>query len=82
MKKGHRKYQGDWLLVRVSLGSSKEYTYTWPRDEEPLKVGDRVVLPSNWLSDAPIGTVRGFGSDYEGLPDPILRRAPDENADA
>ena len=41
-----------------------KYAYTWRG--APLLVGDRVVIPDNWLFRAHEGTVTGIGSDYDG----------------
>ena len=50
------------------------YAYAWP-GEEPLKVGDRVLLPANWLVNYPSErSVTAFGSSYGGHLSHILRK--------
>ncbi|MCA1707509.1 MAG: hypothetical protein LC808_31260 [Actinobacteria bacterium] len=59
------EFSGDQV---VEVG---QYTYRW-RGETPLEVGDRVLLPENWLSrmkDGPgptEGVVTRLGSTYRG----------------
>jgi hypothetical protein len=54
------------------------YTYRW--GGEPLKVGDRVLLPANWLSEVKHGkgpfpgTVTAIGSSYDGEMSAIIRK--------
>jgi hypothetical protein len=54
------------------------YTYRW--GGEPLKVGDRVLLPANWLSEVKHGkgpfpgTVTAMGSSYDGEMSAIIRK--------
>jgi hypothetical protein len=53
-------------------------TYHWD-GEPPLEVGDRVLLPENWLSRARTGpgpwegTVAQLGSDYQGQTVSVLQ---------
>jgi hypothetical protein len=64
----------DEQIVRVDGG----YAYTWPG--EPLAIGDRVLLPENWLSavkhgHGPFqGTVTGFGTDYDGVMSAVIKK--------
>lgn len=56
-------------IVRCGL-----YAYRW-RGAEPLKVGDRVLLPPSWAS--PHGwtaTVTALGTDYFGTLASVVRR--------
>lgn len=54
------------------------YAYRW--GGEPLKVGDRVLLPANWLSEVKHGkgpfpgTVTAIGSSYDGDMSAIIRK--------
>jgi len=54
------------------------YSYRWRGN--PLAVGDRVMLPENWLSalkygSGPFpGTVTGIGSSYQGELAAVLRK--------
>lgn len=56
------------------------YSYTWNGDD-PLAVGDDVMLPENYVSAARLGpgpwrgTVSALGSTYVGAMSPVLRRA-------
>jgi hypothetical protein len=60
-------------------------TYRWAG--EALKVGDRVLLPGNWLSEMKYGrgpfsgTVTGLGSSYQGELSPVLRKISDDPED-
>jgi len=51
--------------------------------EPPLAIGDKVLLPENWLSaikdghGPQVGTITGFGTRYQGQLARILRRLPD-----
>jgi hypothetical protein len=55
------------------------YAYRW-RGETPLEIGDRVLLPENYVSrlkhgPGPLeGTVTGFGTTYQGPLAFVLRR--------
>jgi hypothetical protein len=57
------------------------YSYRW-RGPTPLQVGDRVLLPENWLTrmkDGPgphVGVVTALGSTYHGELSFIVGRAP------
>lgn len=57
-------------------------TYRWAG--EPLKVGDRVLLPGNWLSEVKYGrgpfpgTVTALGSSYQGELSSVLRKISDD----
>ena len=54
-------------------GSELTYRY-----DSPLKVGDRVVCPSNDYSEAFIAEVTALGSDYQGfIRSLVCRVAPD-----
>jgi hypothetical protein len=54
------------------------YAYRWAG--EPLGVGDRVMLPANWLSEVKHGkgpfpgTVTAIGSSYDGEMSAIMRK--------
>ncbi len=54
------------------------YAYRWAG--EPLGVGDRVMLPANWLSEVKhgkgpfLGTVTAIGSSYDGEMSAIVRK--------
>lgn len=55
----------------VTIG---KYAYAWKGDE-PLKVGDRVLLPSNWLRTTPFeGVVTALGSTWNGEHATILKK--------
>lgn len=62
----------------VSVG---RYAYRW-RGSPPLAVGERVLLPENWLSrkkDGPgnwIGVVTELGTTYTGTLAVVVDRAP------
>lgn len=55
------------------------YAYRW-RGKTPLKAGDRVLLPENWLSKikngpgAIEGVVTALGTTYRGDLQTIIRR--------
>ncbi|MCY0951284.1 hypothetical protein [Streptomyces sp. H27-S2] len=72
-----RVYQVDGHQV-VEVG---RYSYRW-RGSEPLEVGDRVLLPENYVSrmkDGPgptAGVVSKLGTTYRGQLSDIVRRAP------
>ena len=57
------------------------YSYRW-RGPTPLQVGERVLLPENWLSrmkEGPgpqVGVVTALGSTYRGELSFIVGRAP------
>jgi hypothetical protein len=54
------------------------YAYSWLGDE-PLQIGDVVVLPPSWVSnDEWIGTVTGIGTLRVGDLRPVRRRASDD----
>jgi len=61
----------------VSVG---RYAYRW-RGDRPLAVGDRVLLPENWLSrkkDGPgnwVGVITDLGTTYTGTLAHIVDRA-------
>lgn len=61
------------------------YAYRWA-GQPKLEVGERVLLPQNWVSkmtDGPgptLGTVTRLGSTYQGEHARIVRRAPTEPA--
>jgi len=51
------------------------YAYEWHGDE-PLRVGDKVLLPSNWTTAGDwVGEVTGLGTTYAGPLRAILGRA-------
>lgn len=54
-------------VVLVLFGADKPYAYRWTGDE-PLNVGDRVLLPPNWRTDEPfVGRVVSLdGSGWRG----------------
>jgi hypothetical protein len=52
-------------LVKVG-----NYAYRWPKDEEPLKVGDWVRVPASAYGPARDGVVTALSTDYDG---PIKR---------
>lgn len=60
------------------------YSYRW--GGEPLKIGDRVMLPANWLSEikngpGPFpGTVTAIGSSYQGELSAIVRKIADTSS--
>ncbi len=71
------------MVVRLRLDRSRAraggYAYKWA-GATPLDLGDRVVLPHNWLSqgiggERPTGEVIGFGTDYTGDLATIVGRA-------
>ncbi|QHC16580.1 hypothetical protein GR131_14555 [Streptomyces sp. GF20] len=72
-----RVYEVDGFQV-VQVG---KYTYRW-RGSDLLRVGDRVLLPENWLSkvkEGPghtVGVVTRLGTTYRGSLTDILGRAP------
>ncbi len=63
----------------VSVG---RYAYRW-RGSPPLTVGDRVLLPENWLSrkkDGPgpwTGVITELGTTYTGMLAHVVDRAPE-----
>jgi hypothetical protein len=60
-------------LQVVQIG---RYAYVWD-GPEPLKLGDRCVLPGNWLfAKQSEGLVTGFGTDYDGELSHIVRLVP------
>jgi hypothetical protein len=64
-------------IVQVWIGTTGgiAYTYEWP-GAEPLKVGDKVIVPGNWFRPDPsFAEVVGLGSDYEGPLAVLLGRA-------
>ncbi|MYV65958.1 hypothetical protein GT043_08420 [Streptomyces sp. SID2131] len=72
-----RVYEVDGCQV-VQVG---KYSYRW-RGSDPLAVGDRVLLPENWLSKIKEGTgptagvVTKLGTTYRGSLADIEGRAP------
>ena len=72
-----RVYEVDGYQV-VQVG---KYSYRW-RGGDPLEVGDRVLLPENWVSklkDGPgstVGVVTKLGTTYRGSLSDIVGRAP------
>ncbi len=72
-----RVYEVDGCQV-VQVG---KYSYRW-RGSDPLAVGDRVLLPENWLSkvkEGPgptVGVVTKLGTTYRGFLADIVGRAP------
>jgi len=75
----NRAYEIDGDQI-VQVG---RYAYRW-RGPSPLNVGDRVLLPENWLSRAKYGPgpfediVTGLGTNYQGELSFILRQLPPE----
>lgn len=73
---GFRVFEMDGDQV-VSVGS---YAYRW-RGGRPLAVGDRVLLPENWLSrkkDGPgdwVGVITELGTTYAGTLAHVVDRA-------
>lgn len=62
-----RDHRGN-QIVRVG-----EYAYTWDGDV-PLKVGDTVMIPGNWLYKQPQQVeITGLGTDYTGPLSAIVR---------
>ena len=76
LDRAERYYELDGHQV-VEVG---RYAYRW-RGSDPLSVGDRVVLPENWLSRIKDGpgsredVVTRLGSTYRGELSFIVRRA-------
>ncbi|MEU6925597.1 hypothetical protein [Streptomyces sp. NPDC046631] len=72
-------YEVDGCQV-VQVG---KYSYRW-RGSDPLKVGDRVHLPENWVSKLKVGpgltvgVVTKLGTTYRGSLSDIVGRAPAE----
>ncbi|MYX05967.1 hypothetical protein GTW98_03955 [Streptomyces sp. SID8375] len=72
-----RVYEVDGCQV-VQVG---KYSYRWCGCD-PLEVGDRVLLPENWVSklkDGPgstVGVVTKLGTTYRGALSDIVGRAP------
>lgn len=51
------------------------YGYTWHDREHPLAIGDRVLIPGNWLFREPSeAVVNALGTTHDGHLDAILRR--------
>jgi hypothetical protein len=64
---------GGKQVVSVDIGGSRLLAYTW--SGEPLAVGDRVLLPANWLYASPFeGKVVKVGSSYQGAMVGVLRK--------
>lgn len=69
--------------LRTHIGGDQivrcgRYAYRW-RGAEPLKLGDRVQLPGNWVSpDGWEATVTGFGTTYQGSIEAVVRLVVDE----
>lgn len=67
-------------VVQVRFEGSGEktfaYQWEWAPTREPLNIGDRVLVPSNWRTPVPSwGTVAGFGAGgYFGPLAKILER--------
>jgi hypothetical protein len=52
------------------------YTYAWPAGEEPVAVGDKVVVPGNrWRREPKETVVTGLGSTYGGELVELIGRA-------
>lgn len=77
---------GDTIVYELSgdqVVSVGRYAYRW-RGAPPLEVGERVLLPENWLSrkkDGPgewVGVVTELGSAYTGTLAFVVDRAPSE----
>jgi hypothetical protein len=72
-RRNFRTEVGGKQIVSVSIGGSRLLAYTW--DGEPLAVGDRVLLPPNWLNTSPFeGEVAKVGSSYQGPMVGVLRK--------
>jgi hypothetical protein len=57
------------------------YAYTWEAEQEPLKMGDEVWLPPNWLIRKKTrGVVTALGTSYTGALSRVLCRASADNA--
>ena len=80
-KKNFRYELDGYPIVQVD-----GYSYIWT-GKEPLGIGDRVMLPQNWLSElkhgrGPFsGTVTEFGTDYDGPLSRIIKKIEDEPKD-
>lgn len=72
-----RIYEKDGCQV-VTVG---KYAYRWS-GQPPLEVGDRILLPANWLSELKsgpgpqVGVVTQLGTTYDGPLSRIIGRAP------
>ena len=75
---------GDTIVYEVGgdqVVSVGRYAYRW-RGVPPLEVGERVLLPENWLSrkkDGPgdwVGVVSALGTAYTGTLAFVVDRAP------
>lgn len=63
-----RLTEGGRQIVRFG-----RYAYIWD-GEEPLALGDRCLLPGNWLVAQPAeAEVTGFGTAYEGTLSHVVR---------
>lgn len=65
--------------VLVDIGASRSFAYRWhgkPDDNQPLNIGDRVLLPANFITPEPFwGTVVGFGNGgYDGELAEVIQR--------
>jgi hypothetical protein len=68
-----------WRLTERGLQVVQfgRYAYVW--DGPPLKLGDRCLLPGNWLVADPMeAEVTGFGTDYDGTLAQVLRKIEEE----
>lgn len=62
--------------VQVDIGAARPFSYEW-HGQEPLKVGDRVLLPANWVRPDPfVGTVVEIGTEYTGELASVLEKLP------
>lgn len=67
-------------VVQIDLPYGR-YTYYWTGEGE-LAIGDEVLAPISWLGKArgeteyPRGTVAAIGSDYDGIIEDLIGRAP------
>jgi hypothetical protein len=72
-RRNFRTQAGGKQIVLVDIGGSRPLSYTW--GGEPLAVGDRVLLPANWLHTRAFeGTVIKVGSSYQGAMVDVLRK--------
>ena len=75
--RGFRLTQDGKQVVRFG-----RYSYTWDGGE-PLRIGDRCVLPANWLFKHPSeAVVTGFGTDYDGALQPVTKLIARANGQA
>lgn len=72
-RRNFRTEVGGKQIVSVDIGGSRPFAYTWGGD--PLAVGDRVLLPGNWLHRNPFeGKVVEMGSSYQDAMVDVLRK--------